>query len=157
SVTPDVHSAAYIEPRIDGVVENYYEYLGAGEFNVKIMSTGSMQSKTHFLEKIYFGFGREKFYLMLKPQPSRQLDKVNIYFEDGKFIEIDLKHPTPVSFVEFAYKKVIEIGIVKEFLPLHLEIKFHIIVNGEGLSERYPRVGSFKIKRLTDEEIDLVW
>ncbi|MEO0266095.1 MAG: glycoside hydrolase family 57 protein [candidate division WOR-3 bacterium] len=157
SVTPDVHSAAYIEPRIDGVVENYYEYLGAGEFNVKVMSTGSMQSKTHFLEKIYFGFGREKFYLMLKPQPSRQLDKVNIYFEDGRFIEIDLKHPTPVSFVEFAYKKVVEIGIVKEFLPPHLEIKFHIIVNGEGLSERYPRVGSFKIKRLTDEEIDWVW
>lgn len=155
SIRPNVEPTAYINPKIDGVIESFFEYLGAGEFNVSVISTGVMQIKSYFLEKIYFGFNEKTLFLALKPLTGK-IDKISITFE-GLSVDIDLKKGVSNPPIPFAWKKVLEVAIPLELIGKSEEIKFHILVEGEGLSERYPRLGSFKIKRLTEEDLNMAW
>lgn len=158
SVIPSMIAVAYINPKIDGLVENYYEYLGAGEFDVSTFSTGQMAVKSYFLEKIVYGFNEEKLFLMLKPQPGRTIERVELYFEGGRDIVLDSKRRTSnQDKVEFAWKKVFEIAIPLNITEGTDEVKFYLIIKGEQVSERYPRAGSFKIKKLQKDEIDVIW
>uniref|UniRef100_A0A7V3KPH9 Glycoside hydrolase family 57 N-terminal domain-containing protein n=1 Tax=candidate division WOR-3 bacterium TaxID=2052148 RepID=A0A7V3KPH9_UNCW3 len=158
SITPSVLAVSYINPKIDGLVESYYEYLGAGEFDVSTFSTGQMVVKSYFLERIVYGFNDEKIFLMLRLQPGRSIERVELYFEGGSDIVIDLKqNSSNYEGVEFAYRKVLEIALPLGLCGNSKELKFYLIVRGEEVTERYPRVGSFKINKLQKDEIDQIW
>lgn len=158
SVKPDTEAVSYINPTIDGIVENFYEYLGSGEFNVSTISIGQMKVKSYFLEKISFGFNESRLFLMLRPMPGRILDSVMVEFEPGVHLDLNLKNNTcSEPSVDFMYVKVLEAAIPIALLGEGEEYKFRLVVRGEGIEERYPRMGSFKIKRLRKDEIDLIW
>jgi len=154
---PDVEAVSFITPKIDGIMENYFEYLGAGEFNVAVISTGQVKTKSYFLEKIYYGFDRDNFYLALKPLPGKEMESLEILFDNGQKIGVNVKEGTSNPQVDFAYKKILEIAIPLSLIGLRDEIKFSLLVKGEGMTELYPRFGYFKIKRLTEEESDIAW
>jgi hypothetical protein len=53
-----------INPRIDGVVTNYFEWLGAGLYLPDLRS-GSMHGATRVWDALYYGFSREALFLRL--------------------------------------------------------------------------------------------
>lgn len=158
SVKPDVETVSFINPKIDGVIESFYEYLGSGAFIVDTVSIGQMKSRSFFLERIYFGFNEQRLFLMFRPSSGRSLEHISIDFHTGVHLEIDLKNSNCTdSRVEFAFKKVLEVSIPVELLGESSEYKFRLIARGEGIEEGYPRIGYFKIKRLKQEDLDVLW
>ncbi|HET7841160.1 MAG TPA: glycoside hydrolase family 57 protein, partial [Terriglobia bacterium] len=51
-----------IEPRVDGIVTNYFEWLGAGVY-VPDNRSGSMHGAAAFIEALYYGYSRHSVYL----------------------------------------------------------------------------------------------
>ena len=60
---------ARIEPRIDGQVTNYFEWLGAGVY-IPDYRSGSMHGGARFLEALYYGRGEQALYLRLDLSPQ---------------------------------------------------------------------------------------
>ncbi len=53
-----------IEPLIDGVETNYFEWLGAGLY-IPDTSSGSMHGMRNYLDALYYGYGQHALYLRL--------------------------------------------------------------------------------------------
>ena len=71
---PKVHAVsvpptAPIEPRVDGDVSNYFEWLGAGVYTPDYHS-GSMHGRTHYIEALYYGYSERALYLRLVLSPT---------------------------------------------------------------------------------------
>jgi alpha-amylase/alpha-mannosidase (GH57 family) len=58
-----INPTAFIEPTIDGRVTNYFEWYSAGHYDPRRGGDSMHQTDELMLEGLYFGFGREKFYL----------------------------------------------------------------------------------------------
>lgn len=157
-VSPQVPTVSFINPNIDGRIDNYFEYLGSGEFDLSSYSTGQMVGKSYFLEKLTFGFNEEYLYLMVKPLPERKIDAIEFNFASGFRLNLELKERSgDKEGVKFAFDKVLELAIPLKLLGEIEEFKFFIKVTGEGVKERYPRVGSFKINKLNKMDTEILW
>jgi alpha-amylase/alpha-mannosidase (GH57 family) len=77
-----IYPKNFISPVINGVVDNYFEYLGAGEVNLKY-DMSSMNIGENILSKMLWGFDRENFYIML----DLKLENLSI---EKLFLEIKL-------------------------------------------------------------------
>ena len=58
-----------IQPRIDGLVSNYFEWLGAGLYLPDTRS-GSMHASARAWEALYYGFSPEALFLRLDPSEA---------------------------------------------------------------------------------------
>ena len=56
--------AALFTPKIDGRVTSFYEWIGAGKFDLKFDS-GAMTASGNTLQMLYFGFDRENLYIRI--------------------------------------------------------------------------------------------
>ncbi|MFB3924021.1 MAG: glycoside hydrolase family 57 protein [Terriglobia bacterium] len=61
--------SAHIEPRVDGRVTNYFEWLGAGVYTPDYLS-GTMHGGEEALEALYYGSGPRALYLRLDLHPQ---------------------------------------------------------------------------------------
>jgi len=59
-----VPPAGEIEPVVDGVVSNYFEWLGAGVYRPAVRSD-AMHGPPSALDMVYYGYGQKAFYLRL--------------------------------------------------------------------------------------------
>lgn len=59
----------FIHPIIDGEVTNYYEWSGSGSYDSR-KAQGAMFLHDPFLQKLYFGFDQERFYLRIDLNPE---------------------------------------------------------------------------------------
>ncbi len=59
----------FIHPVIDGEVTNYYEWSGAGTFDSR-KAQGAMFLSDPLLQKLFFGFDQERFYLRIDMNPE---------------------------------------------------------------------------------------
>jgi alpha-amylase/alpha-mannosidase (GH57 family) len=71
---PKVHAVnvpptARIEPRVDGEISNYFEWLGAGVYTPDYRS-GSMHGRAQFIEALYYGYSGKALYLRLDLSPT---------------------------------------------------------------------------------------
>ena len=64
STALSVPPTALVEPRIDGVVTNYFEWLGAGLY-LSDARSGSMHGAARAWEALYYGFSPESLFLRL--------------------------------------------------------------------------------------------
>jgi alpha-amylase/alpha-mannosidase (GH57 family) len=62
----------FVSPAIDGRVSDFYEWAGAGIYDIK-QDGGTMHRAQSLLETIYFGFDRENLYLRF--DPHQQADR----------------------------------------------------------------------------------
>jgi alpha-amylase/alpha-mannosidase (GH57 family) len=58
-----------IQPRIDGLVSNYFEWLGAGLYLPDTRS-GSMHASARAWEALYYGFSQDSLFLRLDPSEA---------------------------------------------------------------------------------------
>ena len=63
-VRPTAKPVALMTPTIDGTDTNYYEWLPAGMFDVKVAG-GTMHGAESIISRIYFGFDLENLYLRI--------------------------------------------------------------------------------------------
>lgn len=55
-----------IEPKLDGEVTNYYEWLSAGLYSVE-QARGAMHQSDVIVKNIYYGFSMENFFIRIDP------------------------------------------------------------------------------------------
>lgn len=146
-----------INPTIDGVTSNYFEWYNASYFKPEI--GGGVIALSNFIDKLYFGFDNQNVYFLLKP--SENSEHINEYI-----IELNLKGFKGSSEIlsltfkktynqvlgwsakniplTFQYDKVLEISfpfkdagfIMGESLLLHINILIE-----EKLVSRIPKTG----------------
>jgi alpha-amylase/alpha-mannosidase (GH57 family) len=65
--------ATLFTPKLDGRVTSFYEWIGAGKFDLKF-DAGAMTASGNTLEILYFGYDEEKLYLRIDGSFSRVLN-----------------------------------------------------------------------------------
>ncbi|MFA4966674.1 MAG: glycoside hydrolase family 57 protein [Candidatus Margulisiibacteriota bacterium] len=159
-----------INPEIDGVVTNYYEWLSAGYFDVE-KSKGAMHQIDTLLKAFYYGFSRTELFIRL----DCQIDFIN---EEPKQFSFGLITYTPNEMKaeinnnemvlcrmgreenweeikkmnSFAIKKIVEFSIPFSDLGINPgdELQFCIVIMKDGKElERWPRGGVISLKAPT--------
>lgn len=64
-----VYPIDFIQPVIDGMITHYYEWTGAGVFDA-LRTQGAMFLGAPLIQKLFFGFDRERFYLRIDLDPE---------------------------------------------------------------------------------------
>ncbi|MHB1606071.1 MAG: glycoside hydrolase family 57 protein [Leptospirales bacterium] len=64
-----IYPVDFVQPIIDGMITHYYEWTGAGVFDA-IRTQGAMFLGTAIIQKLFFGFDRDRFYLRVDLDPE---------------------------------------------------------------------------------------
>lgn len=148
----------YLNPSIDGRITNFYEWLNAGQINVsEDFGLGSLHQRNIMINKLLYGFNRNRAFLMLVFSDDfiQEISNITLKLaiEDSKAYKFSFRRKKaflesqPVEELEFAFEDIFEIG-----LPIKLNqqyITFRLIIEeistGATL-ESYPIEGFYKIK-----------
>ena len=117
-----------LNPKIDGKVSNYFEWISAGEYNFA-QDTSTMHFSRGFFKKMYYGFNEECLFLRFDFNKNlKELDKVqfelNLYNKESFKIVYNITNENVAVFkikeesfiqissnIEVAYDKILEIKI----------------------------------------------
>lgn len=162
----------FIEPAIDGLVTNYYEWLSAGCFDIE-SSKGAMHQIETVLRAFYYGFDKKSLFFRLDSRLNLQNHEfvdfsfaVIIYCPREYKLELAFNKEDRAPFAcllkmgesgvwekvkditSFGVNKVIELGVPFEDIGAKAgdEIQFSILVEKSGNEvERWPRGGMLKV------------
>jgi alpha-amylase/alpha-mannosidase (GH57 family) len=153
-----------ISPRVDGKVSDYYEWLSAG-----FATPGggeAMHRVDKHIEKIYFGYDTQKFYLRMdlsglkqKKFPTKAAVQAHFVSPQNLVLQLErddqkrwsqrvLKSSRPSPDVVFAGDSILELGVPLDALDIVKpeEVRFHLCVLENELElERFPTYGFFSI------------
>ncbi len=140
-----------IEPRIDGEVTNYFEWLGAGVYSPDYLSGSMHGSGGRFIEALYYGSSGRALCLRLDlNEPFQKIQqefevRVNVggdnparlhaSFEQGRLARVEFwKGDEPVSLpqadqLQVAYGHILELSLDRAFLGLGTHDKTQIQVS----------------------------
>ncbi len=168
--TFEIKPTRFIYPEIDGNRTHYYEWKGAGVYDLS-KDGGAMHKAGKFFEYLYYGFNLENFYVRLdaadRIAASKEKLEIELKFIDGDrageikfFIDkngIEAKNMDAQT-VKFAAADIFEARIPfagMGELAAGNEIKFQVFIykNGE-IMERIPEKGVVAIQ-LPDEKFDM--
>jgi alpha-amylase/alpha-mannosidase (GH57 family) len=129
---------AYLEVKVDGRESNYFEWLGAGLYATDRRQS-AMHGRAYVLGDLYYGFGREHFFVRVDPipevlaeMPSYQIrlavwdsreTRITLRIEDGKLKGTVLEQAglcllRPETVLGAAYGKILEVGLARELFDL---------------------------------------
>jgi hypothetical protein len=154
-----------ISPRLDGKITDYYEWLAAG---YAVPGGGeSMHRSQRCLEKIFFGYDRERFYLRLDLTSSGQGDmmpterSLRVHFaaprefllsltadQGGRWRCSIVRSSVPDLATEFAGYRILELGILLGDLGVKRgeEVRFAVsALEGDQELERFPVTGFLSV------------
>jgi len=180
-VRPAAKPVALMTPTIDGADTNYYEWLPAGMFDVKVAG-GTMHGAESIISRIYFGFDLENLYLRIDDGDSlvRELEqgtrlKLLFLTPEDKEVVLERKEgdtgpsavlrdvkqagsESDVHALAFAIGSIVEMGV--RFADLGVQagtqMRFFVMLERAGLEiERCPSRGPVSIDVPT-EEFELV-
>jgi len=144
----------YITPVIDGEITNYYEWLNAGEIDIKF-DAGTMDSSKIFIKKVYYGYDKQNFYLRLDGDLDKIKDKyltIEIISDTKKDITIDLSK----NGENYAIGKILEIKIPISFIGRkNFEILFKIKDKNDNIVLKLPLYSYLEID--ISKEFDYEW
>ena len=150
-----------IAPRIDGRLSSYFEWMGAGAYEAGT-EQGAMFRSERILEKFYFGFGEESFFLRLDLRKRDEFLIVVRFFQPDGFVA-GLKPPAQGARREFtivtpggveltretiAAGEIIEWEIALADLALKAgdPVAFQVGILQDGIErEHYPENGPVRI------------
>ncbi|MBI5805040.1 hypothetical protein HZA73_03240 [candidate division TA06 bacterium] len=136
-----------IVPKIDGRVSDFYEWAGAGSYNIR-QDGGTMHRGQSLLEVVHFGFDQGNLYLRLDPHEKADITEIqalsiNLEFQGQPVRTIQVKPGVPEngSAISSAYGKIIEIKL--PFTAIEAKpgdtISFYVALVQNGLTvERHP-------------------
>ncbi|OHE56344.1 MAG: hypothetical protein A2027_03530, partial [Thermodesulfovibrio sp. RBG_19FT_COMBO_41_18] len=160
SISPAITIRGFIEPKIDGIVTNYYEWYQGAHMDIKKYG-GSMHKAESILSNLYYGFNKDNLFLRIDPAipfielPDNTKFSINIVKPSQIKIIISVKPLLNAELFrksdenwekikdisDFAVQDIFEIGI--SFTDLNAREKdeinlfISIIKNGEEI-ERCP-------------------
>ncbi len=131
--TKDFPPNNYIEPKIDGEITNYYEWLNAGR--VRLSGISTMERSKRIIKELLYGYDEMgNLYLLIKGDFEKLRGKeisFKLVFLNSVQKEIEPK--------EFKVKKVAEIKVpaeeVKEFFGKKVKLLIKLFVNGKLIEE----------------------
>ncbi|MCX7760458.1 MAG: glycoside hydrolase family 57 protein [Hydrogenothermaceae bacterium] len=142
----------YIKPKINGEIDNYFEWLYAGEvdpnFDLGSMSLGSLK-----LKRVFYGFDKENIYILIDGlMEEGQILEIKLFSEK----EIKLALPLKKGIfqvkcmeynVEYGFNNVLEIKIPIECINRNKSVEFNIaLLEDEKVIERVPVYSNFEIE-----------
>ncbi len=147
--------SSYISPKMEGRISNFYEWLGAGEFDLK-SDAGSMHAGGDTLQRLLYGFDKTKLYLALKSDFSALSDTIlhidASFNEDKISFKIDLnKNKGSSSGVIYAINHILEISIpLSSFKSAEkIFLEFKLVKNGTVI-EKAPLYNAVEINIADD-------
>ena len=141
SIVSDKWPDRTIHPSINGKVDSYFEWQGAGRF---VDKGDSMMGQTSPFKEMYYGFDYESLYIRIDPIPSITA------MEEFRDIEIcvSFHEPKEVSITRMGMKiamdKIIEMNIPYSSFggDVQKRVSFYIFMKkGERVLYRYPKAG----------------
>ena len=170
---PDIEPTAFIKPKIDGTVTNYFEWQNAGFYAVG-HSGGSMHQVETVLKSFHYGFNLENLFFRLDPNTpinSKTIEELTfqiVFLGDikaevslslcmgGKINSFNLKLGSEtIPLTNAAAQKIIEMEIPLKYLKIPESIKtieFAIAVFKSGLEiERWPYHSSVTMPKPSEE------
>jgi alpha-amylase/alpha-mannosidase (GH57 family) len=147
----------HISPVTDGEVTSFFEWLGAGEFDLKFDS-GAMHASSNVLRKLYFGYDDKALHLRLEGDISHLPDKgysldIELMGDENLHIVLPLKsgvHHSDNGAV-CAFGRLLEVALPHDLLPAgsgRIYLVFRLCVNGD-VAERAPLYNMVEVD-LTD-------
>lgn len=173
---PDKEVLSYISPKIDGKISSYFEWLGAGIFNLTKFGLAMHRSTTYF-EELHIGFDKESLYLRLDPEndfinhkeyfpihiniifPSKNA-AIEGYINSDKVTDILFKKKDSSLKIESAFSKIIELKLPLSFLEVSEEeiISFYINIHlATKETIRFPVKGNLIITVPQKNFEDFIW
>ena len=141
-----------IEPLIDGLETNYFEWLGAGIY-LPDTTSGSMHGVRNCLDALYYGCGREALFLRLdfpehfrKEHPSFQVrisinggidDRLYASIRENKLANLEfwraneqLQVPIAASeSLQVSYSQIFEVRLTFDTLGISAGSKIHLQIS----------------------------
>ena len=179
SISPAITIRGFIEPKIDGIVTNYYEWYQGAHMDIKKYG-GSMHKAESILSNLYYGFNKDNLFLRIDPAipfielPDNTKFSINIVKPSQIKIIISVKPLLNAELFrksdenwekikdisDFAVQDIFEIGI--SFTDLNAREKdeinlfISIIKNGEEI-ERCPWRGYITLTVPTPDFEAMMW
>ncbi|MBN2056638.1 glycoside hydrolase [bacterium] len=148
---------AFVHPQLTGKLGSYFEWLYAGTFEEEQRFGAIHPSQPKLINKVFFGFDEETFYLRLDPGKQDVPEKrviegsLRIIFAGPTETSVEFTMSGPGELIPTAsgetkgvrgrYREIFEIAVSFAAMKVRAgdEVKFHIILNLKGgWMERYP-------------------
>lgn len=165
----------YIQPSIDGMVTHYYEWTGAGVFDA-VRTQGAMFLGDPLIQKLYFGFDSETFYLridfdpgILAGSPDTPLLVIRLHNREelewqlplrSGALDVPATSKSPETKVLWACKKVGEMALPLKDIGLLPGEWFYLTVelsNGQSLMDQCPRGRALPVRVPDERFAQSVW
>lgn len=147
--------SAFISPKMEGKISNFYEWLGAGEFDLK-SDAGSMHAGGDSLQRLLYGFDDTNLYLALKSDFSALKDvvlQIDVSFNEEKVTyNLDLnKTKNTQNGVKYAIDHILETALpLKHFKSAEkIFLEFKLIQKGTVI-EKAPLYNAVEINIADD-------
>ncbi|MCS7280988.1 MAG: glycoside hydrolase family 57 protein [Desulfobacterota bacterium] len=160
-IRPKYEPTAFIYPKIDGQVTNYFEWLGSGYFESWAKGV-AMHEPSHLMRKLYFGFNDKSFFIRVDVDRKFLQEESDMVFEVsliGKETITILYHtqeerieaPFPAK---AAFSDCLEVEIPKEALGSVDRVLFWCTLKLKNLTcDRIPKKGYIRA-RVPDEKFE---
>lgn len=141
--------SSFISPKIEGKISDFYEWLGAGKFDLT-SDAGSMHSGENNLRMLLYGFDDKNLYLALNTDFSVSENvslEIEASFEkEKKSFKIDLRERAGGSAVKYAIANIFEAAIsLKHFKNADkIFLTFRLLKNGTVI-EKAPLYNAVEI------------
>jgi alpha-amylase/alpha-mannosidase (GH57 family) len=175
AITSEITS--FIQPAIDGIVSNYYEWMSAALYDISSVG-GTMHQADSILRRIYYGFNLENLFLRL--DTSHRLDQdlfkeltFQVHFMEppGKRIIMEFtgealhgqliqKDKSSEPLTDVACDRIIELGIPfnKLQVPAGQRVSFFVMVKRKNLElEKWPMGGYLSFQVPSEDFEAIMW
>ncbi|MFH1612907.1 MAG: glycoside hydrolase family 57 protein, partial [bacterium] len=159
-----------INPRLDGKITNFYEWLNAGKYYVN-ESTGTMYCSYSIIKKIYYGYNVNSLYFRLDgnfPLEKEIIIEINQIYQilislknKTKYIIENLENGTKKEIENLMQiDKIIELEILFSFLNIKIGDQINFLVKvkeNDIIRENWPMTGTITFKLPTENDILSDW
>jgi hypothetical protein len=162
----DLAPTGLISPILDGEETSYFEWLGAGQFEVRD-AAGAMHQTTRpasVLTGIRFGFDRERFYVRLDghirlAELVAQGYEFSLNFLRPEGLRVSVRPNGTADLVASAAGSILELAIPLARLEPVAGLSFFVTVqNAEGLElERHPSGHPLEVRGLDERFVSRNW
>lgn len=150
--------AEYITPKIDGKKSSYFEWLNAGNIDLK-REFSVMDSTKKYLDVVKYGYNKDTVFFLFKGDMAHLIGKNSslVVELNDKKIFISLKEGKEILLksdieVELFCKNVIEMKVSREYFGDRIDFKFSLFMNDKKV-QPFPVYSDFIIEL---DNLDLV-
>ena len=87
TVKPNLDIVSFIYPEIDGIVGNYFEWLGSAVYFPSILSGKTMAHTDRFIRKLQYGFNTSAFFIRFDFLDNKRIDELTDKVIELKFVD----------------------------------------------------------------------